>query len=398
MERTRTTGIYDDAGSKIVDKWFGGERINRRLGRVSQQEAEAWLARRIHEVRQAKLFGEGPRRTFREAALRHLAEEEERLLEKLGTTDEGKPHPKAQKQLDDLARHIRMLDPFIGALQLDALSDEALAPFVQRRRAEGVAAKTIRLSLEKVRRILNKAARVWREHNQPWLRVQPPLLSMPRGKRRAPFPLSYAEERALFSRLPQPLADMCLLKVNTGLRADEVCGLRWTWEVALEDGGSVFAIPPAAHKGGDYERYRLVVLNSVAQRVVEAQRGKHQTFVFVSKRRKKPLTRINNGPFHRAREAAGLRECRVHDLKHTFGARLRAAGVVLELRQVLLGHRSENITTHYSMPRLLELREAAERVVEVKDSPAVVRLIGGSVTAGPTKVPQKKQRAATVRP
>jgi integrase len=75
------------------------------------------------------------------------------------------------------------------------------------------------------------------------------------------------------SRLPQPLADMCLLKVNTGLRADEVCGLRWAWEVRLEDGGSVFAIPPAAHKGGDYGRYRLVVLNSVAQRVVEAQRG-----------------------------------------------------------------------------------------------------------------------------
>jgi hypothetical protein len=54
----------------------------------------------------------------------------------------------------------------------------------------------------------------------------------------------------------------------------------------------------------------------------------------VSKRLKRPLSRINNGPFHRAREAAGLGACRVHDLKHTFGARLRAAGVALELRQV----------------------------------------------------------------
>jgi integrase len=284
-----------------------------------------------------------------------------------------------------------MLDAFIGALHLDAISDDTLARFVHGRRTQGVAAKTIRLSLEKVRRILNKAARVWRENNQPWLRIQPPLLSMPRGRKRAPFPLSYAEERALLSRLPQPLADMCLLKVNTGLRADEVCGLRWAWEVPLEEGGSVFAIPPAAHKGGDYEHYRLVVLNSVAQRVIEAHRGKHEVFVFVSKRRKKPLSRLNNGPFHRAREAAGLRDCRVHDLKHTFGARLRAAGVALELRQVLLGHRNENITTHYSMPRLKELREAAERVVEVKDSPSVVRLIGGAVTS-PTKSHRESKR------
>ncbi|MCL4799251.1 MAG: hypothetical protein KJ025_06665 [Burkholderiales bacterium] len=67
--------------------------------------------------------------------------------------------------------------------------------------------------------------------------------------------------------------------------------------------------------------------------------------MFVSKRSKTPLARISNGPFRRARAAAGLCERRVRDLKHTFGARLRAAGVALELRQTLLGHRNENITT-----------------------------------------------------
>jgi integrase len=203
------------------------------------------------------------------------------------------------------------------------------------------------------------------------------------------------EQRELFSRLPQPVADMCLFKVNTGLREDEVCGLRWEWEVRLEQGMSVFAIPPAAHKGGDYEHYRLVVLNSVARAVIEAHRGKHREFVFVSKRTGKPLKCINNNPFQRAREAAGVRHCRVHDLKHTFGERLKAAGVPLELRQVLLGHRNENITTHYSMPRVRELLEAAERVVEVRDSSSVVRVIGGLVAVqGPPKVPQRKNEAA----
>ncbi len=55
---------------------------------------------------------------------------------------------------------------------------------------------------------------------------------------------------------------------------------------------------------------------------------------------------------------------RVHDLKHTFGRRLRAAGVWLETRCGLLGHKNGDITTHYLAPELRELIEAAERVCE----------------------------------
>jgi integrase len=53
---------------------------------------------------------------------------------------------------------------------------------------------------------------------------------------------------------------------------------------------------------------------------------------------------------------------RVHDLKHTFGRRLRAAGVSFEDRQDLLGHRSGRITTHYSAAELTNLIEAANKV------------------------------------
>jgi hypothetical protein len=59
-----------------------------------------------------------------------------------------------------------------------------------------------------------------------------------------------------------------------------------------------------------------------------------------------------------------------------------------------LGRCGEKITTHQSMPRIRELLEAAERVVEVKDSPSVVRLTGGAAMQGPPKVPQKKPKAA----
>ena len=52
---------------------------------------------------------------------------------------------------------------------------------------------------------------------------------------------------------------------------------------------------------------------------------------------------------------------------HTFGRRLRAAGVSFEDRQDLLGHKSARITTHYSTAELARLIEAANRVYERRD-------------------------------
>ena len=73
---------------------------------------------------------------------------------------------------------------------------------------------------------------------------------------------------------------------------------------------------------------------------------------------------------------AGFRKIRVHDLKYTFGRRLRAAGVSFEDRQDLLGHRSGRITTHYSRAELTSLIEAAEKVCETESrkSPATTWL------------------------
>ena len=69
----------------------------------------------------------------------------------------------------------------------------------------------------------------------------------------------------------------------------------------------------------------------------------------------------NNG-WKEARKRAGLPDVSVHDLKHTFGRRLRAAGVSFEDRQDLLGHKSTRITTHYSQAELENLVSAANSV------------------------------------
>jgi hypothetical protein len=55
------------------------------------------------------------------------------------------------------------------------------------------------------------------------------------------------------------------------------------------------------------------------------------------------------------------------------GHRLRAAGVGSEDRKLLLGHKSDHVTTHYSAPEIGALIEASEKVCDLgsRKSPAL---------------------------
>ena len=70
----------------------------------------------------------------------------------------------------------------------------------------------------------------------------------------------------------------------------------------------------------------------------------------------------------------GFSRVRVHDLKHTFGRRLRSAGVGEETRKVLLGHKNGDITTHYSGAELAELIAAVNRIDSSRETPAITIL------------------------
>lgn len=173
---------------------------------------------------------------------------------------------------------------------------------------------------------------------------------------------------------------MALFKVNTGCREQEVCKLRWDWEIhVLEIDATVFLIP--AGFGGRTEKSevkngdeRLVVLNSVARLIVNRQRGISKEWVFPY-HDETPMPRMNDSAWKKARARAAkvwqeknLRPAheefasfRVHDLKHTFGRRLKAARVSEEDRKALLGQNG-SITSHYSGAEIGQLIEAANNV------------------------------------
>jgi integrase len=262
-----------------------------------------------------------------------------------------------------------------------------LQEFIASRRKAGVKTKSINHALAIVRRILNLAASEWfDERGLTWLETAPKIKLLQVTDARDPYPLNFDEQARLFRELPAHVARMALLKVNTGCREQEVCKLKWEWEVPVpEFSSSVFIIPGAHVKNGDD---RVVVLNGVARSVVDEVRGQHADFVFTY--RGHPVTKIYNSAWKCARERAadeleaetktpapwGFRNVRVHDLKHTFGRRLRAAGVSFEDRQDLLGHKSGRITTHYSQAELENLIEAANKVCALpsRKTPALVLL------------------------
>ena len=147
-----------------------------------------------------------------------------------------------------------MLDSYIGDLTLESVHMGSLQPYIAARRKEGVKNRTINYGLQVVRRILNLAASEWMdEYGLTWLATAPKIKLLPETDARKPYPLNWEEQERLFAELPSHLREMALFAVNTGCRDQEICQLKWSWEVnvSLPEMESVFIIP-----GEVYEKWR----------------------------------------------------------------------------------------------------------------------------------------------
>lgn len=399
----KITGLVKRGEVWHINKIYRGIPIRVSTHQEDRGEAERVLIQRMAEIDRAVDFGHRPARIWRQAATKYF--EDSRHLPSIETT----------------AVLLDTLDPYIGDLALDKIHDGTLEQYIKDRKAGAlrvadddkiktikkgpVKNRTINMALELVVRILRLAAHKWRdEFGMTWLDKSPALSKLDEKKdKRDPYPMTWKEQRYLMQELPEHLAKMALFKVNTGTREQEVCNLQWDWEIIIPElGGSVFLIPGSfggrtensGVKNGDD---RLVILNKVAKSVVDAQRGADPVYVFGYNGKghvrgsDTVLDRMNGHAWRKARRRAaqryedetgrkanpGFAEIRVHDMKHTFGHRLRVAGVPFEDRQVLLGHKSKSVTTHYSAPEIGHLVEMANRVLETDNrqlvSPTILR-------------------------
>lgn len=417
MAKTRTSGIIlNKDGTRIINKIYKGESIYRRLGKVSQEEAEQRLKEEIAARDSTRQRGRDHRPMFADGAARYLIES------------------KAKRSAELLAWHVQLLLPFIGTLPLDQIHDATLEPFKDSRRLDGVSPTTINRTLEVVRTILNRAARAWRDdQGKPLLLTAPPLLTMEQENPEPPYPLSWEEQDILFPELPAHLQNMALFSVNTGLRDDNVCGLRWNWEREVpEVGRSVFLIPPENYKT---DVAHVAILNDAAWRIVENQRaarsrrlaevgiteysptpGEDTEFDFVFPYNGHRIDTMNNSAWQKARVRAamqsytasgkiiptellhagqrgtlittelkrfmtevlpGFTNVRIHDLRHTYSSRLRLAGVSQEDRNALMGHKSASIPEHYASADIGRLIKLSNLVLDRQGTRTLLRLVNG---------------------
>jgi len=338
-----TPGLRKKGAIWHIDKTIAGRKLRESTGEAELAAAERYLEKRIREIRAVVVYGDKIERTFDEAAARYVEEYGHK------------------RSIDRDILSLKTVMPFIGNMELKMIHSGSLDGFIKSRQAAGITAGTLTRDLAIVRRVLNLAAKLWRdEHGRPWLATAP-MLPPIQGAKRKPRPISIAEQDKLIRTMPTYLADMVLFALHTGLRDQELCGLKWDHEARVPElDTTVFIIGEERAKN---ERERIVPLNAVARSIIAKYRGQSE---YVFNLKGKRLDRINNRAWKKARKEAELQDVRVHDLRHTFGMRLRAAGVSFEDRQDLLGHHAGRITTHYSRVEIARLIECVELLCERK--------------------------------
>ena len=345
--RRRSPGLTRRGNIWWIDKRLKGldSPLRESTGTSDLEEAERYLAKRVSDIRNATIYGMRLERTFQEAAVKYLEENTHK------------------RSLHVDAENLTTVMPFIKDLSLQRVHDSSLRPFVKYQLDKGLSQGTINRRLAIVRRILNLAARSWRdEHGLTWLETAP-LITLPSYEPRQSYVLSWEEQKALFQRLPDYLSQACLFDVNCGAREQEVCQLRWDWEVQFGD-RSLFVLPKQLTKN---KQDRILVPNDSAQTVLNEVRHLHGEYVFSY--RGKRLGNLRTTAWRKAWVASGLPQEKmirqgVHNLRHTYATRLRAAGVSHEDRKDLLGHSSGSMTTHYSQAEVSNLIAASNKACE----------------------------------
>lgn len=153
--------------------------------------------------------------------------------------------------------------------------------------------------------------------------------------------LELNQARSLLAHLlaqSTPAAFALALLLVTGARKSEI--LRCQWQNAhLEDR---FLLAPDSKSG----RPRHILLSDIALEII-ARLPRNGPWLFPNRKGDKPLADIYNG-WDQIRKEMGLRNFRIHDLRHTFASHLARSGVSLYQIQKILGHESPASTQRYA--------------------------------------------------
>jgi integrase len=307
----------------------GGRTIQRSTGTEDKAQAQEYHDKLKVSLWEQQRLGVKPRRAWKEAVVRWLAE-----------TSEKATH-------DGDIKKLRWLDAFLGALMLDEITLDVIDR-VKSERLKTVSKSTVNRYLAVVRSILLRARDEWE-----WIDKMPKvkLFREPPGRERS---ITVEQAEALLRELPAHQRDVVLFTLATGLRQSNVLRLEWS-HVNLESGHAWVDADQSKNR-----RPIAVPLNLKGLEVLRRQIGKHPARVFTYAGR--PLDRANTHAWQRALKRAGIENFRWHDLRHTWATWHRQSGTPTHELQRLGGWRTSVMVERYAHLAPDHLAAAANRL------------------------------------
>lgn len=302
----------------------------------------------------ASRFGEKPRRTFDEAALRFAREHFKTL------------RPKSRKRY---AVSLQALADHLHGTFLDEIGSARLGDFERARLAAGVTSSTVRRDLACLSSLYSRAEE-WE-----WVSSNP-VKPYKRGRAKAGLKeaaartryLSEAEEAAVLEAMPAKASTAAAFAIDTGLRKEEQFSLELT---DIDFAANQIRVRPEIAKNGQerfvpmLERARAIAIRLAGERV-----GRVPLFVTEDGNRYSPESPTMYEALQKGCRRAGVARVSWHDLRRTCGCRLfQVHGLSLEKVSAWLGHGDVRITQQrYAFLKIVQLHEA------IKNPSNVVRL------------------------
>jgi len=253
----------------------------------------------------------------------------------------------------------RLLDfgPLANA-KLSDIDEALIESFVQHRSAQ-VSRATVNRALATLRRLL-RLAQEWRVIDRV------PRIRILNGERNLDFVLNHAQELAYLEAAAQPLKDIALLILDTGLRVGEALTLRWVdVHIAPLNGSRCGYIRIREGKTRNAIR-NVSVTSRVQQMLLTRQSSANSQYVFPGANGCHMLVSSMDHMHRRTREALKLPQVFVlHSLRHTFLTRLGLAGVEAFTIMKLAGHSSVTVSQRYVHPTPQAMEHAVARLEEL---------------------------------
>jgi integrase len=272
----------------------------------------------------------------------------------------------------------RLLDfePLARA-RLNQVDEGLIESFVQHR-IQHVSPSSVNRALATLRRLLRLA--------QEWHVIdRVPRVRMLSGEKNREFVLSHSQETAYLHAAPQPLKDVAVLILDTGLRVGEALNLRWT-DVHLDPASGSRYGYIRIREGKSRNAKRNISITSRVRQMLSSKKTEHSDFVFSTAKGSPILVTSLDHTHRRVRLSIGLPEGFVlHSLRHTFLTRLGLAGVEAFTIMKLAGHSSVTVSQRYVHPTPQAMELAFARLEELNRQ----SLVAGSKT-------ENRQLPATV--